>query len=35
MAHIVMPNVKTVGEMAAPMIESAYKSGKVSALLLT
>lgn len=35
MAHIVMPNGKTVGEMATPMIESAYKSGKMSNLLLT
>ena len=35
MAHIVMPNDKTVGEMASPMIENAYKSGKVSQLLLS
>ena len=35
MAHIVMPNGKTVGEMAGPMIESAYASGKVSTLLLS
>lgn len=33
MAHIVMPDGKTVGEHAAPMIAAAYKSGKVQALL--
>jgi len=33
MAHIVMPDGKTVGEHAAPMIEQAYQSGKVQNLL--
>ena len=33
MAHIVMPDGKTVGQHAAPMIEAAYLSGKVQALL--
>jgi hypothetical protein len=33
MAHIVMPDGKTVAEHAAPMIAAAYKSGKVQALL--
>lgn len=33
MAHIVMPDGKTVGEHARPLIESAYQSGKVAALL--
>ena len=35
MAHIVMPNGKTVGEMAMPMIETAYKSGKMPQALLS
>lgn len=35
MAHIVMPNGKTVAEMALPAIEQAYKSGEVSPLLLS
>ena len=34
MAHIVMPNGKTVGEMALPLIESAYKTNKHVPLLL-
>lgn len=33
LAHIVLPNGKTVSEMALPAIESAYASGKVPALL--
>lgn len=33
MAHIVMPDGKTVAEHAMPMIEAAYKSGKPVALL--
>lgn len=33
MAHIVMPDGKTVAEHAQPMIASAYTSGKVTALL--
>lgn len=33
MAHIVMPDGKTVAEHARPMIASAYESGKVVALL--
>lgn len=33
MAHIVMPDGKTVSEHARPMIESAYLSGKAVALL--
>lgn len=33
MAHIVMPDGKTVGEHARPMIESAYKTGKMQPLL--
>lgn len=33
MAHIIMPDGKTVSEHAKPMIESAYQSGKVTALL--
>jgi len=33
MAHIVLPDGKTVSEHAAPMIAEAYKSGKVRALL--
>lgn len=33
MAHIVMPDGKTVAEHARPMIAQAYKSGKVTALL--
>lgn len=33
MAHIVMPDGKTVAEHARPMIAHAYKSGKVTALL--
>ena len=33
MAHIVMPDGKTVAEHARPMIAEAYKSGKVKALL--
>ena len=35
MAFIVMPNGKTVGEMAMPLIEGAYKSGKMPQVLLT
>lgn len=35
MAHIMLPGGKTVSEMAAPVIENAYKSGKVPTLLLT
>lgn len=33
MAHIVMPDGKTVAEHARPMIAEAYKTGKVAALL--
>lgn len=33
MAHIVMPDGKTVAEHARPMIASAYETGKVVALL--
>ena len=33
MAHIVLPDGKTVAEHAVPMIAAAYKSGKVQALL--
>lgn len=33
MAHIVMPDGKTVSEHALPMIQAAYESGKVRALL--
>lgn len=33
MAHIVMPDGKTVADHARPLIESAYMSGKVKALL--
>lgn len=33
MANIVMPDGKTVAEHAGPMIEAAYKSGKIQALL--
>jgi len=33
LSNIVMPDGKTVAEHARPMIESAYKSGKVTALL--
>lgn len=33
LAHIVMPDGKTVADHARPMIESAYKSGKVVPLL--
>ena len=33
MAHIMMPDGKTVAEHARPMIAQAYKSGKVTALL--
>ena len=33
MAHIVMPDGKTVAEHARPMIASAYKSGKIQPLL--
>ena len=33
LAHIVMPDGKTVAEHARPMIAQAYKSGKVTALL--
>lgn len=33
MAHIVMPDGKTVAEHARPMIAQAYDSGKVTALL--
>ncbi len=33
MAHIVMPDGKTVAEHARPMIAQAYKSGKVTPLL--
>lgn len=33
MAHIVMPDGKTVAEHAMPMIAAAYQSGKVQALL--
>lgn len=33
MAHIVMPDGRTVSEHALPMIAAAYKSGKVQALL--
>ena len=35
LAHIVMPNGKTVSELVLPAIENAYKTGKVSQLLLT
>lgn len=34
MAHIVMPNGKTVAEMIGPAIDSAYKSGKMPTALL-
>lgn len=33
MANIIMPDGKTVAEHAGPMIEAAYQSGKVQALL--
>lgn len=33
MAHIMLPGGKTVSEMASPVIESAYKSGKVPTML--
>jgi len=33
MAHIVMPDGKTVAEHARPMIAQAYDSGKITALL--
>lgn len=33
MAHIVMPDGKTVSEHATPLITAAYSSGKVKALL--
>ncbi len=33
MAHIMMPDGKTVGQHMTPQIESAYKSGKMPALL--
>lgn len=33
MPHIIMPDGKTVAEHAGPMIEAAYQSGKVQALL--
>ena len=33
MAHIVMPDGKTVSDHALPMIAAAYQSGKVQALL--
>lgn len=33
MAHIVMPDGKTVAEHARPMIATAYETGKVTALL--
>lgn len=33
MAHIVLPNGRTVEDMVAPQIELAYKSGKVPSLL--
>lgn len=33
MAHIVMPDGKTVSEHATPMITAAYEGGKVRALL--
>ena len=33
MAHIVMPDGKTVAEHARPLIASAYETGKVPALL--
>ena len=33
MSNIVMPDGKTVAEHARPLIESAYRSGKVTALL--
>lgn len=33
MAHIVLPDGKTVAEHTKPMIETAYKSGKVQPLL--
>lgn len=33
MAHIIMPDGKTVAEHAAPMIAQAYEGGKVTALL--
>lgn len=34
MAHIVMPDGRTVSEHATPLIASAYASGKVQALLI-
>lgn len=33
LAHIIMPDGKTVADHARPLIDSAYKSGKVTALL--
>lgn len=33
MAHIVLPNGKTVGEIVLPEIEMSYQSGKMPALL--
>lgn len=33
LAHIVLPNGQTVGEMVLPAIEEAYKTGKVQLLL--
>lgn len=33
MAHIVMPDGKTVSEHARPMIASAYESGRMTPLL--
>ena len=33
MAHIILPNGKTVGQFMQPQIESAYKSGEMPTLL--
>jgi len=33
MAHIVMPNGKTAGEILLPQIEDSYKNGKMPSLL--
>jgi hypothetical protein len=35
MAQVVMPNGRTIAEQVLPLIESAYRSGKMPELLLT
>ncbi len=35
MSHIVMPDRKTIGEHVLPLVEEAYKSGRVPALMLS